>query len=122
DTTQIQSGGSKLEVRKSPTEGNLFSTLVINEFNTDQNAQAVSNGITISRRYLNQKDPWLTVAVGDVVEVELSVSGTSGNREYGVIRDYLPSGFVPVNPRLDNQRQRGDIPRYSYHTMDIGLS
>jgi uncharacterized protein YfaS (alpha-2-macroglobulin family) len=50
----IQPNGSKISVTKTG-DGQIYSTLLINEFHTDRNAKAVDHGLKVTREYINDK-------------------------------------------------------------------
>ena len=81
--------------------GTLFSTVTTNDFRTSRTLSAAENGISIKRRYDG------VFAPGETVEVVLTVSGMSPmDSEQLVIEDHLPAGLVPVNPDLENTKER----------------
>ncbi len=93
---------SKIKVEKKG-EGQLYSNLLINQFITDPQMKAKSEGISITRRYVNEKGLGLDqIKVGDLVEVQLIVEGLEGDHNYAVIEDKLPAGLIPINYALDN--------------------
>ena len=87
---------SQLSVVKSGT-GELYSTLVVDEFRTARDLEPVQDTLTIERSY---KGDFL---VGDVVEVRLHVSGLPKGSRYLVVEDVLPAGLVPINPIFRNE-------------------
>lgn len=61
---------------------------------------AVASGFTVTREYLDAAGkPATTFASGELVTVRLTVSSPSPRR-WVALRDPLPAGFEPVNPRL----------------------
>jgi alpha-2-macroglobulin len=113
----ITSSGTKLEVRQSG-RGQLYSTLVVDEFHTDKNAKAQNRGLSITREYINEKGDQYTLAVGDTVKVNLTVSGLKTTENYAVIHDELPAGMIPLNPKLKNE-QYGENTSSYYTSYDI---
>jgi len=115
--TNLKSGGSNISMSKNG-EGQIYSTLVVNEFHTDRNAQSVNHGLSVKREYVNEKGEQYTLAVGDTVIVKITVGGLKANENYGVINDELPSGLVPINPLFKNE-QYGYDPRSYYTSYDV---
>lgn len=111
---KVKDGGSQLEVSMSGT-GQLYSTLLTDEFNTDKKAGATGNTLSIKREYVNEKGDQYALAAGDSVKVRLTVQGLNTTENYAVIRDELPSGMVPINPVFKNE-QYGDNFMTSYFT------
>ena len=103
DLSQVRSGGSTLEIAKERGEGQMYSTLVIREFRTDKNLPAQSHGISVKREYVNEKGSDFPLGVGDIVLVNLTVSGLGTDEYYGIIDDELPAGLIPVNVSLANE-------------------
>lgn len=100
---EVKDKGSVLQVTKSG-EGSLYSTLVINEYNTDTKAESVNSGLNVKREYVNAKGSEYNLAVGDIVDVKITVEGLKESEYYGVIKDELPSGLVPINTKLNNEQ------------------
>ena len=113
----LKEGGSNISVSKVG-QGQMYSTLVINEFHTDKNAKALSHGLDVKREYVNEKGEQYTLAVGDTAIVKLTVGGLKANENYGVIKDDLPSGLVPINESFLNE-QYGGVPRAYYSSYDV---
>ncbi len=99
----IKKEGSDISIEKSG-EGNIYSTILTSEFITDRNATGKNQGLQVSRKYISEKGPGFTSAVGETVMVQLTVTGSTQNEEYVVIDDKLPSGMVPVNTALNNEQ------------------
>ncbi|EKD99981.1 MAG: hypothetical protein ACD_22C00118G0004 [uncultured bacterium] len=115
--TAIKDAGSQLALTTTG-DGQLYSTLVINEFNTDRNASAKANGLTVTRDYINEKGSQYSLGVGDTALVTLTVSGLKADEYYGVIKDELPSGLVPINQTFKNE-QYGSISSSYYYSRDV---
>lgn len=94
-------------------EGQLYSTLRTDALRTDRKAEAVANGIQITREYIGEKGEGSTIGVGDLVTVRFKVSGLKTEESYGIIDDQLPAGLVAVNTRLKNETLSGQAPSYS---------
>lgn len=93
--------------------GQVYSTLVINEFHTDRKARAVEHGLKVSREFVNEKGEQYTLAVGDTALVKVTVSGLGAEEYYGVINDELPSGLVPINQSFKNEQYNNNYNPYS---------
>lgn len=115
--TNLKSGGSNISITKNG-EGQIYSTLLINEFHTDRNARAVNNGLSVKREYVNEKGEQYTLAVGDTAIVKVTVGGLKANENYGVITDELPSGLIPINQAFKNE-QYGNDPNTYYSSYDV---
>lgn len=86
-------------------ERSLYATLYQDIFKTGQVSQPQENGLTISTRYVNQTVDYSSLVPGDTVEVELTVENLEpGESRYLLIEDELPSGMIPVNTTLANER------------------
>ncbi|OGY09986.1 MAG: hypothetical protein A3D24_03590 [Candidatus Blackburnbacteria bacterium RIFCSPHIGHO2_02_FULL_39_13] len=111
---------SKLEVKKNG-EGELYSTLVLNQFRTDRGLKAESRGLSVKREYINDKGSEYSIAAGDVVRVDLTVSGLSTDRNYVVVTDELPSGLIPINNSFKNQQYQQNAldQTYGISNMDV---
>ncbi|MBI4137525.1 hypothetical protein HY469_05690 [Candidatus Roizmanbacteria bacterium] len=101
---QLSDGEATIIVERSSDAGNIYSTLMVEEFITNTKAPAASNGISITREYINEKGKNYSIAVGDTVTVQLTVSGLSAPEQYAVIEDELPAGMIPINPNLENEQ------------------
>lgn len=112
-TKDIKPTGSIISITKTG-DGQLYSTLLVNEFHTDRNSKAADHGLKVTRDYINDKGRQYSLAVGDTVTVNITVSGLKTNENYGVIADELPAGLIPINRTLKNQ-QNGNDPYYSYY-------
>lgn len=113
----IKSSGSNITITKNG-DGQIYSTLVINEFHTDKNAKSVNHGLSVKREYINEKGAEYTLGVGDTVIVRITVGGLQANENYGVIKDELPSGLIPVNESFKNE-QYGNNPDTYYTSWDV---
>lgn len=113
----IKSGGSNLAITKSG-DGQIYSTLVINEFHTDRNAKSVNHGLSVRREYVNEKGDQYSLGLGDTVNVKITLSGLKANENYAVINDELPSGLVPINQIFKNE-QYGNNPDAYYTSYDV---
>jgi alpha-2-macroglobulin len=116
-TDKIKPGGSQITLSGSGT-GQLYSTLTVDEFNTDQDAKSQNDGLGIRREYIGEKEPGQPFAVGEEVTVRLTVNGTETPNNYAVIEDHLPAGLVPINKKLKNE-QSGDVRQEIYSNWDM---
>lgn len=110
--SSIKAGGSTVAVKKIG-EGQLYSTLVINEFRTDRNAGKIDKGLKVAREYINSKGKNYSLGVGDMVDVKITLSGLKTDENYAVIKDELPSGMIPINMQFNNE-QSGNDEDYDY--------
>lgn len=113
----IKSGGSNIAISKNG-DGQIYGTLVVNEFHTDRKAKAVNHGLSVKREYVNEKGEQYPLGVGDTAIVKITVGGLAANENYGVINDELPSGLVPINESFKNE-QYGYDPNTYYTSYDI---
>jgi len=113
----IKDGGSKISVTKNG-DGQIYSTLLLSQFHTDRNARAVNNGLSVSREYINEKGEEYSLGVGDTAIVKITVKGLNAQENYGVIKDELPSGLVPINENFKNE-QYGNSPMWYYTSYDV---
>lgn len=104
----------QIEIKKTG-EGQLYSSLVTKQYRTDPHVKAAANGITIERSYTNARDPDYNIALGDIVEVSLKVSGTGNFNRQGVIEDQLPAGLIPINESFKNEQNNRNSP-YEYYS------
>jgi uncharacterized protein YfaS (alpha-2-macroglobulin family) len=114
----IQQSGSNVSVTQSG-KGQLYSTLVVDEFHQDRNAKAVDHGMNISRKYISSNGSDSSISVGDTVTVELTLSGLKADEHYGVITDELPAGLVPINETFDNEQYGNTAVSRYYSSYDI---
>jgi uncharacterized protein YfaS (alpha-2-macroglobulin family) len=112
---KIKTSGSNVTVSIDGT-GDLYSTLLADEFHTDKNAKAQGNGLTIKREYINEKGTEYTLSPGDTAVVKLTVQGSTTTENYAVITDELPSGMVPINPNFNNEQYGSTTDQSSYFT------
>lgn len=115
--SNLQAEGSNVSVFKNG-EGQIYSTLVVSEFRTDQNAKELSHGLTVRREYANEKGEEYSLGVGDTALVKITIDGLKAYEHYGVIEDQLPSGMVPVNESFKNE-QYGDNTNRNFNPYDI---
>lgn len=113
----VKSGGSNVSIAKTG-DGQIYSTLVINEFHTERKAKSVNHGLSLKREYVNEKGEQYSLGVGDIAIVKITVDGLKANENYGVINDELPSGLVPINESFKNE-QYGYDPNTYYSSYDI---
>lgn len=99
----VREEGSKITVKKDGV-GQVYSTLLVDEFRTDREAKPVSHPISIKREYVSEKGPEYSLAIGDVVDVKLTLEGLKTQENYIVIQDELPAGLVPINAKFKNEQ------------------
>jgi uncharacterized protein YfaS (alpha-2-macroglobulin family) len=94
-------------------DGQLYSTLVVNEFRTDKSYEG-GGSLKIKRKIVNEKGPNYTLGIGEVANVTLTVEGWPAGSVYAVVEDHLPSGMVPVIETLKNEQggQQSNYWRY----------
>jgi alpha-2-macroglobulin len=107
----VKTDGSNLKVIKNGN-GQLYSIMSLDEFRTDRKAVSESNGLTVTRDYINEKGSQYGIAVGDTVEVRITIGGIAGEEYYGVIEDELPSGLIPVNEAMKNEQYGNNYSNY----------
>lgn len=95
-------GGTNLEIVKNG-EGQLYSNIIYKEFINDRKYKSSSNGLSITREYVNTKGDIYNLGVGDIVDVTFKIKGNNSNNLYAVLVDELPAGLVPVNQSLENE-------------------
>ena len=100
----IKDSGSRIVINKQG-DGQIYSTLIVEEWHTDKNAQAESHGLTVKREYFDEdQNLYQTIGVGDEVLVKLTVSGLRTEEKFAVLTDELPSGLVPINEAFKNEQ------------------
>jgi uncharacterized protein YfaS (alpha-2-macroglobulin family) len=114
---KIKEDGSLITISKNG-DGEIYSTLVVNEFVKDKKAREISNGISIKREYYTErgKDD---LKVGDLVTVRLIVEGLDGSYEYGLIEDRLPAGLIAINERLKNEQGLVDSKKWRGYSGEV---
>ncbi|MCK4636043.1 MAG: hypothetical protein KAT32_04195 [Candidatus Moranbacteria bacterium] len=106
----IKKENSNLKVQ---SDDDVYITLIKKEFRTDRNAQAMNNNISIEKIYKN-KNQTGKIGRGDIVDVEIKVSGLSEESAYLVVEDKLPAGLIPVNQNLKNAVSESKENNYDY--------
>lgn len=114
--SKIKTEGSDLAIMKTG-DGQIYSTLFINEFHTDKHAPAVNHGLNIKREYINEKGEEYGLEIGDTAIVKLTISGLKANEQYGVIKDELPAGLIPINQNLKNEQYANNRGYDFYYYM-----
>lgn len=109
----MQSGSNRIRVEHEG-QGQLYSTLTIDQFIESTQTRAESHGLQIKREYISERGEGSNLAVGDEVLVRLTISGLVAQENYGFIHDYLPAGMIPINKALKSEGDIGDSSR-SYH-------
>lgn len=120
DINQINPAGSTIEIVKNG-QGKLYYSVVLTEFSTRKDNVAEDNGLVISRTYRGLDGKTSGFKVGDIVKVELEVQNKQGvESPYVIIEDRLPSGFVPIDTNLNNQKQyRSENQDHWFVVQDI---
>ena len=112
--SDIKNSGSELRIEQEE-KTKIYSTLVIENFNSDAKAKAISNGVSIDRVYQNEKGVNYSIGIGDVVEISLKVNGFGNDRKYAIIEDFLPAGMIPINTTLKNESGRNSYSRWYWY-------
>lgn len=116
---------ASLQVIREGT-GDLYSTLSQEAFSIDRKFPGTSEKLTVKREYKNLRELNAPIAVGDRVEVVLTVNipdASSFNEvDRLVIDDVLPSGLIPVNDLFKNEqiagKQTSRNSSYPYFSID----
>ncbi len=81
--------------------GSLYGTVSYRHYQPCEEVEAVNRGITFRRRYTRRGGGSMQeLAVGDVVEVKLTVT-LNDDVNYLVVEDPLPAGLEPIDTSLD---------------------
>lgn len=99
----IGQNGSTVSIKKNGT-GEMYSTLIVNELNTNTSTGPKDQGLSVTRKYVQEDDPDSPLEIGDIIKVTFSVNNPSPDNYFAVIEDQLPSGMVPINPNLNNEQ------------------
>jgi hypothetical protein len=102
--TELTAGRpSTLELaRDYRRKGRMYYTLNLRYVTPAADIQALNRGFAISRQYSLLEDAATTVSsahLGDVVRVSLTVM-LPADRNYVVVKDFLPAGLEPIDPDL----------------------
>lgn len=116
--SSIKKDGSSISISKSG-EGQIYSTLLINELRTDKNADALDHGISVERQYINEKGEGSSLGVGDIAIVKITVNGLKAIENYAVIKDELPSGLIPINEAFKNEQYGQESYIHYYSSFDV---
>jgi len=114
--SDIKPDGSSIKIEKSG-EGQLYTTLLINEFHTDRGAPASNHGLEVKREYISDRADG-SLVLGDTVTVKITIGGLRTNENYGIITDELPSGLIPINPVFKNEQYGQELSSY-YTSYDV---
>jgi uncharacterized protein YfaS (alpha-2-macroglobulin family) len=87
-------------------EGDIYSTLIVDEFRTSKKPKAVDDTLKVERTYSGD------FTVGDTIIVNLKVSNIPDGSRYLVVEDVLPAGLIPINPIFDNETDSGRYRNY----------
>ncbi len=111
---KIKSASNRLRVEQNG-QGQLYSTLTIDQFVESTRTAAEGQGLEIKREYISERGEKSNLAVGDEVLVRLTISGLAARESYGFIHDYLPAGMIPINKALESEKDIGDSSRSYYY-------
>ena len=101
--TQVDNSVSRLQVNGSKG-ADIYYVLSQTGFDTTPPSEAVSNGLEISRDYLNDKDEPVSAAqIGDELTVRLRVRSTGAVRSNVAVVDMLPGGFEVLTETMRDQ-------------------
>ena len=90
--------------RKAAKAGRLYYKLDMRYLTAAREIEALNRGFAISHEYSLVDDPTSTVveaAIGELVRVKVTVV-TTQQRNYVLVRDYLPAGLEPIDTELDS--------------------
>ncbi|MGW8184940.1 MAG: alpha-2-macroglobulin family protein [Candidatus Moraniibacteriota bacterium] len=118
ETKQMKSKPKQLSIEKIG-DGSLYSEILLKEFRFDDNAKAQSNGINITRNYVNEKGKNYSIGVGDIVNVEISINGDFSNGSFAVIEDQLPAGMIPINPVFKNSQKNKEDKSFTSNFKEM---
>ena len=106
----LQDTLNELTIERTDGPGMLYYTSFLEAYLPVPEVEAVSNGISVSRRYLDADgEPVTSANVGDIVEVRLTVV-VPNSLHYVTIEDPIPAGTEAINPDLDTSAQIGTRP------------
>ena len=114
---KIKEEGSLIKVQQEDNNS-IFHTIIIKGFDSDKNAGAKGNGISIKREYVNTKGKNYSLGVGDIVDVHIELEGLRPEDRYVVVQDYLPAGMIAINEGFNNYRS--DRNYYGYYYNNYG--
>jgi len=117
--SEIKDSGSKVLISKQG-EGQIYSTLVIDEWHTDKNSKAESHDMNVTREYLDKDyGSYKIIGLGDEVTVKLIISGLKTDENFAVLTDELPSGLVPINETFANEQFSKTFPYDDCYVSEI---
>jgi len=104
---------NQLAITRGEGSGNLYYTARLRLNLPVANVQAVSNGVSVERRYVLANGETLesvdSARVGEVVQVRLTVVAPE-DLHYVVIQDPIPAGTEAIDPNLSTNAQIGTAP------------
>jgi uncharacterized protein YfaS (alpha-2-macroglobulin family) len=104
---------NQLAITRGEGTGNLYYTARLRLNLPVANVQAVSNGVSVERRYVLANGETLesvdSARVGEVVQVRLTVVAPE-DLHYVVIQDPIPAGTEAIDPNLSTNAQIGTAP------------
>ncbi len=93
----------------------IYSTLSKRIMRVADRFDSADRGLRVERHYSNQSHPSSsTLALGDTVQVDISVSGTKRFGDRLVIEDHLPAGMVAIRRQFKNEGMNNNSYGYWY--------
>jgi uncharacterized protein YfaS (alpha-2-macroglobulin family) len=111
---KIKEEGSLIKVQQEDNNS-IFHTIIIKGFDSDKNAEAKDNGISIKRKYVNTKGINYSLGVGDIVDVHIELEGLRPEDRYVVVQDYLPAGMIAINESFKDSYSKRNYYGYYYN-------
>ncbi len=106
----VQEEANQLVFERTDGPGVMYYTTFLNAYLPVEQVEPLENGISVSRRYLNQDGEGVTsAAVGEVIEVRLTVI-VPNNLHYVLVEDPIPAGTEAIDPNLETAQQIGTRP------------
>jgi uncharacterized protein YfaS (alpha-2-macroglobulin family) len=90
--------------RSAARAGRLYYKLDMRYLTAAREIEALNRGFAISHEYSLLEEPGQGIdgaTIGDVVRVKVTVV-TTQQRNYVLVRDYLPAGLEPIDTELDS--------------------
>lgn len=99
-----------LEFNRTEGNGALYYTAYLRAMLPVPEIEPINRGIIVQRQYELNGEPVTSAAVGDVVQVRLTIIAPN-DLYYVVVNDPLPAGAEGINPGLETSQQIGTQPR-----------
>lgn len=110
DITQLVTDATnELNITRGDGTGNLYYRAFLNAYLPVPSVEPLENGIVVSRRYVIDGETVDTAAVGQNVEVRLTIIAPT-DLHYVVVEDPIPAGSDAVDPNLNTSQQVGTQP------------